>query len=328
MLRIAVIGGGNHSRSYHLPALARYDAEHPGAIRLTALCDLRRDVAENVAREYGFAQWHLDVGDLLATAKPDACIAVTPMSVTAEVAGRILTAGVPLLMEKPPGRTPEEARAICDLAARTQVPVMVSVNRRFDPALVAARAWRASRPLEYLRASMFRHQRPEGDFFTGTALHALDAMRGLAGDIRSHSVRAWQVDGAWWYRVDFAFDSGATGTLEVLPTCGNVAETYEMFGAGYRVCASAGLVGPAEVVAWEDEKLVLRDEPARGEPAFVNNGTLAETTAFLDAVQEGRAPHPSPREVWQSVDLCHRIQREAQEPGRHDAGGRAAAAHA
>ena len=263
MLKIAVIGGGRHSRGNHLPSLARYVFHYPGEVELAAFCDLRREVAEDVSREYGFVQFYTDVEEMLAAESLNGCISVTPIAVTGSVARQIIAAGVPLLMEKPPGSTPEEASDICELSSGTNARVMVSMNRRFDPAVRAACSWRADRPLEYVRASMFRQMRTESDFFVGTAIHSLDAIRWIAGDISDYSVNARQVDGVWWYRVQLEFESGAVGILEVMPSCGNRAESYEMFGAGYRILASAGEVDPGEFSAWESGQIVQSDEPAR-----------------------------------------------------------------
>lgn len=313
ILRIAVIGGGSHSRGNHLPALVRYASNYPEAVELTAFCDRRREVAEEVSRKFGFLQAYTDVEEMLAAGNLDGCISITPLAATANVARQIIAAGVPLLMEKPPGSTPEEAREICRLAASRNVRVMVSMNRRFDPALCAASSWRADRPLEYVRATMLRNERTESHFFVETAIHSLDAIRWIAGDVIGYSLNARQVEGVWWYRVRLEFESGAAGMLEVMPSCGNRAEFYEMFGAGYRVTASVGEVDSGEFAAWEGGQIVERDEPARGMPPFVKNGTFAETVEFLGALRENRVPHPTPEDVWQSVDLCHRLQHEAVE---------------
>jgi len=160
---------------------------------------------------------------------------------------------------------------------------------------------------------MFRAMRTESDFFVGTGIHSLDAIRWIAGDISHYSVNSRQVDGVWWYCVQLEFESGTVGVLEVRPSCGNQAESYEMFGAGYRVLASVGDVDSGEVSVWEHGQMLRRSEPARGMPSFVKNGTFAETVEFLSALRENRVPHPTPTEVWQSVDLCHRIQQQVSE---------------
>ncbi len=312
-INVAVIGGGDHSSANHLPALAKYVALNPGNAKLAAFCDLRREVAENVSREYGFARIYTDLEEMLGAERLDACIAVTPISATAAVAMRIISAGIPLLMEKPPGATPGETARICNLAESRNARVMVSMNRRFDPAIVAARSWKAEHPFQYLRATMLRHARREADFFTGTAIHCVDAVRSIAGDIRDYSVRFRQAEGVSWYCVDVEFSNHATGTLEVMPNCGSHSESYEIFGAGYRLLAIADGNESENFTAWENGRIAKRDVPTEEMPRFVRNGTYAETIEFLSAVRENRNPSPSPTEVRQSVEICRQIQQTVKE---------------
>ncbi len=104
MLHIAVLGTGEHSTSHHGPALKMYKAERPDQIELSAVCDVDLHRAERYARLYGFVQTYDDVETMLAYEKLDGLVAVTPISLTDEIAGKLLTRGVPLLIEKPPGR--------------------------------------------------------------------------------------------------------------------------------------------------------------------------------------------------------------------------------
>lgn len=310
MIRLAVIGGGRHSRENHLPALARYASLHPGEVELAAFCDLKPQLAAAIACEYGFAQCYTDMAEMLATESLDGCIAITPRDVTAAVAKKILCAGVSLLLEKPPGSSPQEAAEICELVRRTAVPAMVSVNRRFDPAICKAGSWRAERPLATVKATMLRHARTENGFLAETAIHALDTLRWMAGDIADYSTEAWQVDGVWWYRIHLDFESGTKGLLEIMPNCGHQQERYELFGPGYHLIASVGVLDAGQVVIAENGAVILDEQPAYGMPDCVKNGTYAETVEFMDALRENRMPRPSPDEVWPSVDLCHRIQQE------------------
>ena len=112
MIRVAVIGAGSHSRGHHLPALKHLCETHPSRFAAAAVCDLNGTAAEDAAREYGFTRSYLSVDDMLREIKPDACIAVTPVSATADVCRRIAGEGIPLLMEKPPGRDIAEARRL------------------------------------------------------------------------------------------------------------------------------------------------------------------------------------------------------------------------
>lgn len=310
-LKIALLGAGNHSRQNHITSFARYRDEHPDEVELVALCDLREDHAKKVAADYGFGKVYTDLTAMLDAERPSACAAITPIPVTLEISTAIMRAGIPVVVEKPPGDTVDEARHICDVAAETGTPAMVSMNRRFDPALTAAKTWWGDRPLEYLRGTMVRHHRREDEFIKGTAIHALDAMRSVAGDIADWSLRLRTVDGIRWYFIDITFQSGTCGLLEVTPTAGSVAEWYEFFGPDRRAIAHVGDYGPGEVSCWEDNKLQLHEASTDETPAFVRNGTFGETTEFIRSVVEERPPNPSPAQVLQSVEICHAILEEA-----------------
>lgn len=311
MLKLVVLGAGDHSQHNHLPALKRYAAEHPGEIELAALCDLRRPHAEALAAQYGFARVYTELDEMLRVERQAtqhvACVAVTPIPVTAQVASTIIRAGVPLLMEKPPGATVGEARAVVELVEKTGTPVMVSMNRRFDPALRAGLEWRAGRPIAYLRSSIVRHNRRELDFIHGTAIHSLDAMRAIAGDVLRFEVESDVVDGTRWYVVRLYLAGGTLGVLEVLPAAGSIAESYEAFGAHWRIEVQVGEHDRGRARCWQDGQLALSVDPAQGQPPFVRNGSYAETTAFIEAVRDGKPMYPTPAQTLQSVELCHQI---------------------
>jgi len=310
-LKIALLGAGSHSRINHLPSLAKYRDEHPDTIELAALCDLREEHAKEVAAEFGFAKVYTDLTEMLETEQPDACAAITPIPITLEISTKLMRAGMPVLIEKPPGDTVAEAREICDVAESTGTPAMVSMNRRFDPALTAANAWRGDRPLEYLRGTIVRHNRREPEFIRGTAIHPMDAMRSVGGDITEWTLRMRTVSGIRWYFVDILFESGTHGLLEVTPTAGSVAEYYELFGADYRALASAGDSSAGEVTCYESNELKSHDRLPDDTPRFVRNGTYAEMTAFIEAVRDKKPLYPSPKQVLQSVEICHAIAKEA-----------------
>ena len=314
MLKIGLIGGGAHSRDNHLPALKHLADENPQRVELTAFCDVSEEVTQGVQAEYHFRSTYTGLAAMLAGERLDGCIAITPWSVTAKVAAQILHAGIPVVIEKPPGRNPVEAKEICDLVAAANGRAMVSVNRRFDPALTAARQWLNGRKIEFIRATMLRSTRTEPDFFIETGLHGLDAMRALMGDIATYRLMSQRVGGALWYHVAIDFVGGASGMLEVIPTCGMIDEIYELFGAGFRARVSVGAIGSGTFSAWSIGEAPVHLEPAAGQAVYVRNGTLAETEAFLISLSNGGPMHPTPHEILQSVEISHQIQAETREP--------------
>ncbi len=54
MIRLGLIGCGEHSESGHATPLARYKAAHSAEIELTAVCDLKLERAQSFCRKYGF----------------------------------------------------------------------------------------------------------------------------------------------------------------------------------------------------------------------------------------------------------------------------------
>lgn len=311
MIRIVAIGAGAHSRENHLPALARYNREHPGVISLAALCDLCPDRAESMSRQFGFHHWYTDIDQMLDRESPDACIAVTPVPKTAEIVLPRLDANLPLLMEKPPGATLEQAAAINEKATLSGLPVMVSMNRRFAPVIAFARSALNGRRLESISGSMLRTGRVEPEFFYGTGIHAIDTMRHLAGDLASHSARSKSVQGVRWYSVEMDFVGGARGHLEVQPTCGCVSERYELRGDDFRILARFMGDDSGTVTVWEGGRAETTNLQADPSLSFVENGTYAETAAFITAIRENRPPHPSPESVLQSVEVCATILENA-----------------
>lgn len=306
-LRLTVIGAGDHSAQNHLPSLARYAAEHPGEIELAALCDLRREHAESMAKQFGFDRVYTDFRAMLDKEKPDGCIAVTPIPITTEVAVAIMRMGVPLLMEKPPGATLEEARHVCAVAEETDARVTVSLNRRFHPAIRAMLAWLGERPLSYVRAAFIRHRRGEPRFYIDTVVHAVDTLRFIAGEAESLTVSARAMGQVRCAVIQFSFSSGVLATLEVFPDSGHLVEAYELFGQGYRVLARIRGAGAGDATAWEGDCLAWRSKPADDTPRFVVNGTYDETAVFITSLKGERPFGPTPGEVLRSVEISHEI---------------------
>ncbi len=304
-LKIGVIGAGWHSRASHLPALVRCVSERPDGLNLAAVCDIDAERAREAAEEFGFERAFSGMDEMLEEARPDAVVAVTPVEMTAGCALKLIERGIPALIEKPPGASVEEAQRVAEAAAASHSPVMVSMNRRFDPALAAAVSWMEGGTIRYARGSMLRAGRSEPAFMTNTALHALDALRAVAGDVTAICCRNMKVKGTTWYDVALEFENGARGALEIMPTAGVTEERYDLFGDGWRVVIRVGGTDCGTLTCWEGGEREMQSEPAEGEPGFVRDGTYAETREFLHALIEGRSPRPTPQDVLQSVELCH-----------------------
>jgi predicted dehydrogenase len=308
-MKIVIIGAGAHSRGNHLPALARIATERTRMVTLAAVCDLKAEVACEAAREFGFGRFYTDIDEMLSAEKPDACVAVTPIPVTASVAAKVIDRGVPLLMEKPIGSNLQEGRDVVDRAKKSRVPVMVSLNRRFDPALRAAMAWLGDREIDAVHARMIRRNRRERRFFVDAGIHPVDTMREIGGEVTEHEVVDAGPPGARSITVLMRYQNRTRGHLEIYRQCGHEAEAYDVFGKGFHVNIRVGGRDMGEATAWQGGAKVLEFRTPQDEPVFSRNGTYDETCAFIDGVAQGRPLRPNPGDAYPTLEICHAIDR-------------------
>src|SRR5262249_38673574 len=98
---------------------------------------------------------------------------------------------LPLLVEKPPGRTGEEVDRLIAAAERGRpgrpVPHQVALNRRYVPlvAELRRRLLAGSARVQHVHYEMTRVDRRDPDFSI-TAIHGIDAVRYLAGSDYAH----------------------------------------------------------------------------------------------------------------------------------------------
>ena len=316
MIRLGLIGCGEHSEGGHAVPLARYQAAHPGEIELTAACDLNLERAQLFCRQHGFLNPYRDVNEMLARHKLDGCIAVVPVEKISELGIQLLTQAIPCVVEKPLGASLAEGKALLAAAQATNTLNMVSVNRRFMPFLNRALEWtRTAGPLRYVRCVMSRHERREPEFLWVTAVHAIDAMRYIAGQISDAQIHALGNGEAAtaWYSIDLSFASGVSGRLDVLPTAGMLEETYELIGEGFRAVVTCPFGPERGVRCFRENRLVLAEAASESVPEELLNGCYDEASEFIRALTENGAARPSIEEVFPSVELCWAMAKTLKE---------------
>jgi myo-inositol 2-dehydrogenase/D-chiro-inositol 1-dehydrogenase len=304
-IRLGLIGCGEHSESGHAIPLARYKAAHPEQVELCAACDIQPGRAQRFCEKYGFACAYPDVDEMLAHEKLDGCIAVVPAERIAECGIKLLRLRMPCVVEKPLGSSFEEVRALVNVARETLTPNMVSVNRRFMPFLNHAAKWaRAAGPLRYVRATLFRHARTEPEFLWTTAVHAVDALRYVAGEFATAEIRAMGKGSPGWYGIDIQFENGVAGRVDVLPTAGMLEESYELVGESFRASVTAPFGLQRGWRGFRDNQLREEEIATGSTPEDVLNGCYDEAAEFIRSLESKDAPQPSIQEVFPSVKLC------------------------
>jgi predicted dehydrogenase len=313
-IRLGLIGCGEHSELGHAIPLARYASTHPEAIALAAACDLRPERAELFCQKYGFARSYQNAVDMLANEHLGVCIAVTPVQHISEIGIKLLQANMPCVVEKPLGATLAEIRRLLEAAKATGTTNMVSVNRRFMPLLNRGTEWaKAAGPLRYVHCAMLRHARSEPDFLRFTAIHALDTMRFIGGEVRASEIRTLTPATPHWYAIDLQFENGVQGRIDVLPTAGMVEETYELVGDGFRAVITSPFGPQRSSRCYQENRLVLEEIAGSETPEDVTQGFYGEAIQLIHALNHGKRPKPSIEDFFPSVELCFQLADRAEE---------------
>jgi len=291
MIKIVAIGAGRHSALHHGPACQALKSR----LELAAVCDKNEEAAKSYCAQFGFKRSYSNYLEMIEKEKPDAIFAVTPVSITRDVVLEIIGLGVPLLMEKPVGANEKEAAEILAAAKKASAKVMVSLNRRFAPAVKGALDWLKEnvpgKPPKLFRASILRHDRHDFDFITATAIHPLDIMLSAMGMPEKVSVSSSSkgLAGEDATLATLEFPNGSLGELAIYTDCGILSESYEILGDRY--CVRAELFKGME--AHLEGKLAFSESLDPNAPLEVQEGAVSEMEAFIDAVEGKREFSPS-----------------------------------
>ena len=310
-IRLALIGCGEHAETGHAIPLARYQSEHPEATSLVAACDIRIERAQRFGQQYGFKASYGNIDELLAREEIDGCIAVVPPERISETGILLLSRHIPCVVEKPLGSVLSEVEDLVKKAGESGTPNMVSVNRRFMPFLNRALEWaRNAGSIRYVHCTMARHARSEREFIWATAVHAVDTLRYIAGEVTKFECRTMMAGTTAWYAIDLHFQSGIEGRIDVLPTAGMVEETYALSGEDFHVSVTCPFGRKRGWLAYRNGALVTEEWASSDTPEDILNGCYDETAAFITSLARSLRPKPSIADVVPSVRICMSIAKQ------------------
>ncbi len=304
-MRVGVIGAGRIAAGSHLPCLAAFDDVD------LILCEVDEQRLRLVADQYSIRETRTDYQAMLSHDGLDAVFVLTPPAVTYGVSRDCLAAGVPTLMEKPPGMSTAETRDLLRTARATGAKAMVAVNRRFQPMLNQARAMvERDGPIAVIVAEFYHMSIPLyrsmgsseeslASVITPGSIHTVDLVRYLGGDVRE--VFAYADNYFDKQRDSFTalirFERGATALLNYNLTSPVRIEQVSFHGPN----ASAFVVGLADsCVVHQDEMTYDLANIHRRDPSSPEwsdrpwnpyiNGWWHQARFFLDCVKENREP--------------------------------------
>ncbi|OGO51722.1 MAG: hypothetical protein A2148_02860 [Chloroflexi bacterium RBG_16_68_14] len=125
-LKIVIVGAGFAARVVHLPGYSANQAP------VAAICDLRPEPAEALAKQYGIPQVYRDWREMLEKERPGVVSVCLPNVLHREVAVAALEAGAHVLCEKPLATSVAEAHEMFDAARRAGRLLMAAQHLRFQ----------------------------------------------------------------------------------------------------------------------------------------------------------------------------------------------------
>lgn len=140
---VGVVGCGGIAQVFHLPILSR----HPD-VKIRALCDTDTSKATVVAEKFNIPAVYADIAEMLDKETLDVVFILTPNNLHLPMSLIALEHGAHLFLEKPAARTAEEARRIRHRARKEGKSVMVGMQNRFRPDVLAIQRFLAEDELE------------------------------------------------------------------------------------------------------------------------------------------------------------------------------------
>lgn len=125
-LKIAVIGAGGIARNAHLPGYARMSN-----VEIVAICDILKDRAEAVAKEFSIPAFYTDYKDVFEIPGLDAIDICTPNYLHSIIACEALEKGLNVFCEKPDAINTVEAEKMKAAAEKSGKLLMVMRNNRY-----------------------------------------------------------------------------------------------------------------------------------------------------------------------------------------------------
>lgn len=249
-LKVGLVGTGGISNR-HMDAYLR----HPDRVRLTAVCDIVRPLAEEYASKTGVQAVYTDYAAMLREADIDAVDICTGHRHHAPGAIAAAEAGKHVLVEKAMANTLPECRAMIAAADKAGVVLMVAQHLRYSPEaravkrcidegrLGAIQAARTHVIMQGPQKSWMNDGAEGGGVLLLNSIHHLDLLRYYVGNVKRvsavmKSVQPQMVGGAEdLAAATLEFESGAIGDVFASWTTYVVRD-----GTSYTVIGSKGTV--------------------------------------------------------------------------------------
>jgi len=313
-VRVACIGAGAMANSVHYPSLASF-----ADVELVAVCDLDPQRLQQTADRWQVPGRYADYRRMVAETQPDAVYAIGQPHLMYDVWVWCLSQGLNLCIEKPPGLSLHQARALAYLAQTHGCITQVSFQRRACPLVARLRAACLQRgPITHAVCRFYKWAPAPflgaRDHMMDDGVHAIDTLRWICGgevvqvDSRVRRIGTPDVNfiGAMLH-----FDNGATGVMLANWTSGKRLFSVEMHAPG--IFVEADPEGKGRVYADGCTQGVEYDSrvEAGSDELYVYGGFRAKNREFIDAVASGTLPPSHLGDALHTMEVAETILAQA-----------------
>ncbi len=314
--RVAVIGAGIHAETNVFPSLANHLLAE---VEKVAVCDLDEAKARRMAALCGCGRTYTDFREMIRKEHPDGVIVCLNGSIHPEVVIACVQMGVPVMVEKPPALTVEDAQRMQDASRSGRCPVMVAHQKRHGTAYSMARAIAANTRefgrVVQVEAKMHGMPRFPTNFscLMEWQIHNIDLIRSFGGDIADIAVRA-QVMGPnkAALAMVLSFENQAVGAVGwgTFGGPGPFCERIEVVGNK----GKGVIVENAHDVTYYDGSWCRSWRPDWN-PNLANQsqvlmGYAGEILHFVDCVRRKKEPTPSIEDGVKNLQALYEIARQ------------------
>ena len=336
-VRIAVAGVGLIGQS-HCKAIVE-----SGAAEIDSVID-PSDSAVEIAKTFQVDR-HRSLREALESGKPEGIIIATPNRLHVPIGVECLSAGLPMLIEKPIADSAADARGLVEKAEHAGIPIAVGHHRRHNPIIAKAKAkldagligrivavqgttW-LMKPETYFKAAWRKEQ--GGGPVLINLIHDVDLLRHLCGEVQSvqaadaSEIRGHSVEDT--AAIILRFESGALGTLSVSDTV-SAPWSWELTSAEnpvysatdeacYLIGGTAGALSLPGLHHWRFSEKPHWWSPIEATPIEVDRAgpLVQQIRQFADVIRNGAAPLVSGREGLKTLCVIEAIKAAAQSQG-------------
>lgn len=313
-LKIGFIGCGTHATRSLYPSLRLVPQ-----IELEAVVDLKQDLARRNADLFRAKRWYTNHLEMLEKEKD---LNAVMICVNAEAHPKLvkdcLNNSLHVFVEKPAAKTPQQARELSKMSARTGRAVMVGYMKRFAPTYLKAKE--ITERADFGRITMVDGKWSTGaypsafTFLMEAAIHQINLVRMFGGEVRRlHTEKSEPVKGHAAFALSLLFKNGSVGSVSMCSTEGS--------GHTERV----EIAGDQTYVVVENLRRIFyypRDKPSQfWEPNYSRNALatdggltlssyVGEIRHFAESILSGECPKPDIQDSVQDLEIIYEICRQ------------------